>query len=393
MRPGCAGYDALASYPPIRSLRPNMLSVQQPDTNKDVDVAVFYGTRPQIVKASRLVAALRTRLSVVAVDTGQHYDYQLNGLLYEQLTVRPADLFLEVGSGTHAQQTADVVVRSADIISSYKPRCVVVVGDTNSTLGAALAAVKLRTPVVHVEAGLRSGDPLMAEELNRRIVDAISGLLCAPSSLAAATLASESPSGTIVMTGDIARDVLQANCSRAPSVVSIAGWPFAQGAPFIFCTLHRAELTADMGTLRTVLETLDNLPVGVIMAVHPRTRGVIASLDFQPSGSLVMRDPLGYLETVACIRDAATVVTDSGGVQREAYWLGTPCVTVRGETEWTETVKCGANTLVAPRAVASDLQSTVARSIESEREWDRDAYGDGHAADAITAATCTWLGA
>ncbi len=361
-------------------------------TTQRPDIAVFYGTRPQLVKASKLVSALRTQAKVLAIDTGQHYDYELNGLLYEQLAVQPADLFLEVGSGTHAKQTAEIIQRAAVVLDDYRPKRVAVIGDTNSTLGAALAATKLRIPVVHVEAGLRASDPLMAEEINRRIVDAISGLLCAPSRAAEATLLRESVSGRVVMTGDIARDVLISNLARAPQTEAIARWPLVEGEPFVFCTLHRAELTDDREALHAVLRSLDRLPIPVIMAVHPRTRAKINEIGIKPISALLLREPFGYLETVACIREAVAVVTDSGGVQRESYWLGTPCITVRHETEWPETVQCGANVLIPPRQVDAELHTVLANSAAGPRDWPRDAYGDGHAAEAITVATMEWLG-
>lgn len=355
----------------------------------EAPLALCYGTRPQVVKASVLVEALGECWPLLTVDTGQHYDYALNALLYEQLGICPADVYLEVGSGDHATQTSEIMTRSATVFAQYRPWALVVIGDTNSTLGCALAAAKMRIPVVHVEAGLRAADQLMAEEINRRVVDAISVVLCAPSVRAEARLHDEHVTGAVHRTGDIARDVLLRNLTRAPAAP--AEWPIAPGTPFIFATLHRAELTDDAARLGTAVDALRSTELPVILATHPRTRerlarfGISARLD----GTVHVLPPLGYLETLACIRDAWAVVTDSGGVQREAYWLGTPCITMRAETEWHETVGVGANLTFAPersaREFATVLHDHVARAGRPGG-WDRNAYGDGHAAVSIRAA-------
>ena len=348
-------------------------------------LAICYGTRPQVIKASMLAETLRERWELLTVDTGQHYDYELNALLYEQLGVGRPHLFLEVGSGDHATQTGAILARAAGVFATHRPWSVVVIGDTNSTLGCALAAAKMRIPVVHVEAGLRAADSMMAEEINRRMVDAISTVLCAPSASAAARLRRELPTGLVALTGDIARDILLRHVPGAPPAGALPWWPLDRDTPFVFATLHRAELTDDPAKLRSVVTALGGLELPVILATHPRTRIALerhALLDRLPSDVHVL-PPLGYREALACVHAALAVVTDSGGVQREAYWLGTPCVTVRHETEWRETVEAGANVLVLPERAASDLPQAVRDHIRSTGEragWDRDAYGDGRAA-------------
>ncbi len=351
-------------------------------------IALVYGTRPQVVKASVLLRALAARGPVLAVDTGQHYDYALNAGLYAQLGVRAPDVLLGVGSGGHGPQTARVLEGVAALLAERRPRAAVVIGDTNSTLAGALAAAKLRVPVVHVEAGLRCGDALMAEEINRRAVDAISTVLCAPSAATAAQLAREGAGDRTVVTGDVARDVLCGAIDRAPPVRRPGG-----GA-FVFATLHRAELVDDPARLAAAVRALAALPLPVVLAAHPRTRARLDALapDALAPDAVGLTDgaagvevvpALGYFEALAHARDAAAVVTDSGGVQREAYWLGTPCVTLRGETEWAETVALGANRLVAPALLADDA-GALARAVEvataAPRGWDRDVYGAGDAA-------------
>jgi len=342
-------------------------------------LALCYGTRPQIVKASVLLEALRSRWSVVAIDTGKHYDFELNGLLYRQLGIPQPDHFLEVGSTTPVQQTADVMLRTADILRRCRPAAAIVIGDTTSTLGSALAANREDVPVVHVEAGLRATEPNLPEEANRRVVDALARLLCAPSEATAARLRSERSTGSIVVTGDVARDVLLRHLRLAP--------PPAHTPPFALATAHRAALTADRAALAALLAALGTIGLPVRMPLHPRTRGALERFGLMEAvpRSVTLEVPLGYLETLAAVRDAAVVVTDSGGVQREAYWLGTPCITVRTETEWGETVASGANALLPAMAARDELAPLVARQLQrrDSQPWTPDAYGDGHAAGRV----------
>lgn len=356
-------------------------------------IALCYGTRPQVIKASALRRALARLGPVHAVDTGQHYDHALNALLYEQLGVAPPDQFLEVGSGSHAEQTALVLTRTEAALTALGPRAVVVIGDTNSTLGVAFAAAKRRIPVVHVEAGLRAADRLMAEELNRRAVDAIASLLCTPCASATARMRAEHPDAVIVETGDVACDVLRGVEGRlaAPGVV-IEGLT----TPYLFATLHRAELTDRPEVLGGVLRALGALPHDTVLAVHPRTRAALAANGVTEDrvGRLRLVPAVGYLESLALVRAAAAVVTDSGGLQREAYWLRVPCVTVRTETEWTETLEAGANRLVAPADAPAALAGAVAGQLErwgTAARWTPDAYGTGTAAAAITDAIASLL--
>lgn len=349
-------------------------------------IASFYGTRPQVIKASRLGNSLRSCGKVLTVDTGQHYDWLLNGVLYRELGIVPPDHFLEIGSGEHSDQTARLLIKCSAVIKDFRPDVTVVIGDTNSTLGAALASAQLRVPVVHVEAGLRSGVATMAEELNRRLVDTLSALLCAPSERAASILHGERVLGRVEFTGDIARDVLLANLARAhlPDFIE----PIKRENGFILATLHRAELTESSEALVRVLEALDQLRLPVILPTHPRTSRAIERTGFVARGSLRLIQPLGYLDAIACVRAATVVITDSGGIQREAYWLGIPCVTVRSETEWLETLEVGANRLVSPESAGTDLARAIEAALEAA-PWNRDVYGTGHAADAIVSAVRT----
>jgi UDP-GlcNAc3NAcA epimerase len=351
-------------------------------------IALCYGTRPQVIKASVLRSCLEARYQVVAVDTGQHYDYELNALLYEQLGVRAPEATLEVGSAGHAEQTAAILVRAEKVLQEQRPRAVIVIGDTNSTLGCALAATKLRIPVVHVEAGLRADDVLMPEEINRRVVDAISHVLCTPSARATRRVESERQDAIVAQTGDVAYDALMAQADRLPAPPVPDG---GKGGPFCYATVHRAELTDRPAVLRCMLEALASLDRPVLLALHPRTRAALDAAGIEPrfGRGLTIVPPVGYLESLALARAAEMVFTDSGGLQREAYWMGTPCVTLRRETEWIETVEEGANIPIDPAGDPDEL----ARAIGEHRRrwgngaaWPRTAYGTGDAAQRIASA-------
>ena len=340
-------------------------------------IALFFGTRPQVIKASVLRDALSATTPVLAIDTGQHYDYSLHQVHYEQLRIAPPDQYLGVGSATHAEQTAAILVAAEKWILENRPRMAVVIGDTNSTLACALAAAKTRVPVAHVEAGLRAADALMAEEINRRCVDVISSELFAPSRRAEEALREESVPGAIHRVGDVAYDVLRRALEGRPDILATP----KNGQ--IYVTLHRAELVDDPQLLRGVLDALGTLSQRVVFPIHPRTSGALQRAGYHPAKHVELRTPVGYLENLTLLSAAAAVVTDSGGIQREAYWLGVPCITMRTETEWVETVECGANRLVDP--TDADILGQAISGALKVGGWEREAYGDGTAAERIAA--------
>jgi UDP-N-acetylglucosamine 2-epimerase len=359
---------------------------------EDRPLAICFGTRPQVIKASVLIEAAAPHWPLLTVDTGQHYDYEMNAIFLEQLGVGRPSHFLEVGSGSHADQTAAILTRLTPILERVKPWAVVVIGDTNSTLGCALAAAYLHIPIVHVEAGMRAADIRMAEERNRRITDALSDLLCAPSRIAVSQLEEERQPGRVIFTGDIAYDVLCQQGPRAVSPADIPGWPLPSGAPYALATLHRAELTGNFAQFAALVQALDALDLPVVLAAHPRIRALLDQCRLSSDGALRIIPPLGYLEMLGANRDASVVITDSGGLQREAYWLGTPCITLRRETEWCETVALGANLLLDPDRAAGELAAAVKERLarRTHSSWERDAYGDGSAASRVVSAIREW---
>lgn len=347
-------------------------------------VALFFGTRPQVIKASILREALAATGPVLAVDSGQHYDYQMHQVHYDQLGVRAPDAFLDVGAGSHAAQTAALLTACEAWLVAHPVRLAVVIGDTNTTMACALAAVKHRVPVAHVEAGLRSTDRLMAEEINRRMVDAVAQWLFAPCPRVADELRREHPAAEVTDSGDVAYDVLRRALPAVPAVDTVPGYRPAWGGEFVYCTLHRAELVDVPARLQCVMDGLARSPLPVLLIAHPRTAAALDRGGACLADRIHRSGPIGYLESLALVQRAAVVVTDSGGLQREAYWLGRPCITVRNETEWIETVELGANRLVQPEA-ASRLDAEIAAARLQTTNWDRRVYGDGGAARRIAA--------
>ena len=348
-------------------------------------IALFFGTRPQVIKASVLRDALAAAGPVVAVDTGQHYDYAMHQVHYDQLGVRPPDAFLGIGSGSHAEQTAAILTACETWLASNPARAAVVIGDTNTTMACALAAAKRRVPIAHVEAGLRAADRLMAEEINRRVTDAVANWLFAPCARVAAALRREHPEAVVQNVGDVAHDVLRRALPQAPTPESVSGYDPLWHGGFVYATLHRAELVDAPARLRSVIEALNQSPLPVLLVTHPRTAAALER-DGVTLGRVIRQiQPVGYLQSLSLMQAAAVVVTDSGGLQREAYWLGRPCITVRAETEWVETVELGANHLVPPEQ-ADQLAVTIASVAQQRDSWNRGAYGDGGAARRIARA-------
>jgi UDP-GlcNAc3NAcA epimerase len=317
------------------------------EESKRLRIASIVGARPQFIKAAALSRELRKRHEEVLVHTGQHYDYTMSGVFFDGLELPAPDVNLEVGSGAHGVQTGLMLQKIEEVLISKHPDRVIVYGDTNSTLAGALAAAKLHIPVIHVEAGLRSFNRRMPEEVNRVVADHLSSLLLCPSRTAVSHLAAEGITRGVHLVGDVMLDVLNWAQERAAaqSPEFLRRLALKQGR-YVLTTVHRSENTDDQERLLGILNALNTLEETVMFPVHPRTRKAI-----DRDGSCGLRshvrliEPLGYLDMVALSRSARLILTDSGGLQKEAYWLGIPCVTLRDETEWVETVDAGWNTL------------------------------------------------
>jgi UDP-N-acetylglucosamine 2-epimerase len=344
-----------------------------------VKVLTIVGARPQFIKAAAVSGPLRKRAHEVLLHTGQHYDEAMSDVFFRELDIPTPNHQLNVGSGSHARQTARMLVGIEQAIQHEKPDCVLVYGDTNSTLAGALAAAKMGVPIAHVEAGLRSFNRAMPEEVNRVVADSLSTLLCCPSRRAADNLSAEGVTAGVHVTGDVMRDVLD---RALPHVTESRLTRFGVAAGrFIFLTVHRAHNTDDLGRLQRILAAVAaGTDAPVLFAVHPRTRRALGAAGAGASHqSIRMIEPQGYLDTLSLVKYARKVATDSGGLQKEAYWLGTPCVTLRDETEWTETVDVGWNRLTGAN-VEQIRQALNGWNPSGHRP---DLYGDGHAAEHI----------
>jgi len=344
-----------------------------------VKIVSIVGARPQFIKAAAVSRELRAQHVEILVHTGQHYDYEMSGVFFAGLEMPPPDVNLGVGSGSHGAQTGAMLKGVEDVLVSEEPDYLLIYGDTNSTLAGALAAAKLSIPVAHVEAGLRSFNRGMPEEINRVVADHLSDVLLCPSSTAASNLASEGITKNVHVVGDVMLDVLNWAKQRVdrnrPEVMERLG--LTKGS-YLVATVHRSENTDDVSCLSRILDAFNSLDERVIFPVHPRTRKAIADADFRVKPHVHLIDPVGYLEMVALTDSSRLVLTDSGGLQKEAYWLGVPCVTLREETEWVETVETGWNTL------AGSDSATILGAVRSfaRPSLRPSLYGNGCAAKA-----------
>lgn len=340
---------------------------------------IVFGTRPQYMKAIVLFKQLRKLSDVILVDTGQHYDFAMSEVFKRQLEF-PKMINLDVKSGSHARQTARIMVKIENLFMKENPNLVVVIGDTNSTLGTTLASAKLNIPTAHVEAGLRSFDRKMPEEVNRLMVDSISTLLFAPSPQSAINLRNEGRRD-YHYTGDVLYDVLLENLSKTSSIKF--------DTDYILATVHRPSNVDNPRNLKGILEAFAKSPLPIILPLHPRTRRNIRKFGLgKKLKSLDVRNPASYHDMITFIRNAEAVITDSGGIQREAFWLRIPCVTLRDKTEWVETVQLKANHLVG-----HDKEKIV-KILNDFPSFPRirfQPYGRGNASEKIAKAIELWI--
>jgi UDP-GlcNAc3NAcA epimerase len=340
-----------------------------------VHVLSVVGARPQFVKAWVVSRALRAHHRETLLHTGQHYDDAMSRVFFDELAIPPPDVNLEVGSAPHGEQTGRMLAGIERELLAREPDWVLLYGDTNSTLAGALAAAKLHIPVAHVEAGVRSFNRRMPEELNRLLTDHISTRLLCPTPAAVRNLAAEGMTHGVDLVGDVMYDATIAALARAGADDELARHGLRPGQ-YVLATIHRPENTDDAARLAGIVDSLSRLEQTVLWPVHPRTR---ARLPHPTPGNIVMTEPFGYLDMLAAERAAATIVTDSGGVQKEAYILGVPCVTVRDETEWVETVETGWNALAG-----ADPDRIVALVRRGAPTGPRPPlFGDGHASERI----------
>lgn len=339
------------------------------------------GARPQFVKLGPIVKACEAHGDVehVIVHTGQHYDPLLSDVFFRDLGIPQPDAHLGVGSGTHGRQTGAMLAQMDGVLETHQPDWVLAYGDTNSTAAASLAAVKMHVKLAHLEAGLRSFNRRMPEEHNRIITDHLSDLLLAPTDVAVQHLAAEGLADRTLQVGDVMTDV----CHATRDAVADHAVQLPEGVdpeePFVLATIHRADNTDDPARLRDILEALANLSVPVVLLAHPRLVALAHKHNLDLSaGSLVASEPLAYPQMVRAVMAAKGVVTDSGGLQKEAFLLDTPTTTIRTETEWTETLKDGWNILDHGLTQLGDV------AVRPRPTGDKgQPYGDGKAAERV----------
>jgi UDP-GlcNAc3NAcA epimerase len=345
-----------------------------------VKILTVVGNRPQFIKAAAVSGPLRDRNEEILVHTGQHHDDSLSRVFFAELGLARPDSELGIAGGSNTSQTARMLSALEPLLVQVRPEAVLVYGDTNSTLAGALAAAQAGIAVMHVEAGMRSFDRTMPEELNRVLTDHLADLLLCASDTARANLEAESVAGRVEVVGDVMVDVAIA---RQPSARADSQTLRAHGVrsgSYLLLTAHRAGNVDDPQRLRALVELARALPAPVLFPLHPRTRARLEAAGLLEGLSrlegLTLTEPLGYVEFSALLCQARAVLTDSGGVQKEAYLGGVPCVTLRANTEWVETVEAGWNTLVDLDADAA--LAALSRTPPPQRPA---LYGDGHAAE------------
>jgi UDP-N-acetylglucosamine 2-epimerase (non-hydrolysing)/UDP-GlcNAc3NAcA epimerase len=345
-------------------------------------ILTVVGNRPQFIKAAAVSPRLRSSHEELLVHTGQHFDDSLSSVFFTELGLPAPELELGVALGSNTSQTARMLGALEPVVREASPDLVLVYGDTNSTLAGALAGAQAGVPVAHVEAGMRSFDRSMPEELNRVLVDHASSLLLCSSSVGVANLEREGVTGEIDVVGDVMVDVALSVQPRARLRVDLLADRGLTPGEYLLATAHRAGNVDDPARLRLLVELLCSMPGDVLFTVHPRTRRRLDESDLlgrlESCGSVITAPPLGYVETAALLCNARGVLTDSGGLQKEAYLARVPCVTLRGSTEWVETVESGWNTLV-------DLDAEAAlAAVEREPPAEHPPlYGDGHAGERV----------
>ena len=360
---------------------------------RSVIVISIVGARPQFIKAAAISRAIVEHnrdvpdcpIAEKIVHTGQHYDENMSQVFFEELEIPKPAYNLGVGSGLHGQQTGKMLERIEDVLLKEKPDYAIVYGDTNSTLAGALSAAKLHIPVVHVEAGLRSFNRRMPEEINRVLTDHISHLLFCPTETAVRNLSREGISQGVYQVGDVMYDCVLFYKEKAKVIEQrLLESLKLQPKSYYLATVHRAENTDASDRLRRILKAFEAISTPkcpTVFPLHPRTKKRVLELRLVPQGHVRIVDPVSYLEMLALESNACSILTDSGGVQKEAYWFRVPCVTLRDETEWVETVESGWNTLagIDGRRIAETVRRVDSALLNNWKPF----YGDGYAARAI----------
>jgi len=337
-------------------------------------IVTIIGARPQFIKHFSFEKACKEKINLITIHTGQHYDANMSDIFFNELGMNRPSYMLNVGSGNHGSQTASMMVEIEDIIENEKPDGVVVYGDTNSTLAGALVSSKLHIPVFHIEAGIRSYNKEMPEEINRVLTDHVSTCLFVPSEIATQNLKKEGIVNGIYNFGDIMKDLVYHVINNELISERIIK------ERYYYVTLHRPYNTDDKERLAYVLNSLNDLTSRVVMAIHPRTNNLMKTFELEKEvfRNISFIEPQSYFDNLTYLHHCEGLITDSGGMQKEAYWLKKKCVTIRKETEWVETLESGNNTLLF-----DNLSSIENAFDQTNLIWDDKLYGDSNASKNI----------
>ena len=364
-------------------------------------ICTIVGARPQFIKAAAVSRAMAehnrltpnsSRITEVIVHTGQHYDEGMSAIFFRELEIPEPVHNLGIGSGPHGQQTGEMLSAIEKVLIVEQPDCVLVYGDTNSTLAGTLAAAKLHIPIAHVEAGLRSFNRRMPEEINRVVTDHLSTYLFCPSQVAVNNLVMEGivnascsildathRVSNVLIVGDVMADALQFAAAKVSTNSDILKRLDIYPQSYLLATVHRAENTDNSERLNNILSAFEAINEVIVFPVHPRTRKLLQGKGYRPPENVRLIDPVGYFDIIALEKSARLLLTDSGGMQKEAYWLKVPCITLRDETEWVETVESGWNVLTG---ADHKKISNAAQNFTPPKEHPS-LYGDGHTAKKI----------
>ncbi|MBU3184364.1 non-hydrolyzing UDP-N-acetylglucosamine 2-epimerase [Clostridium estertheticum] len=342
-------------------------------------ILTVVGARPQFIKAAAVSNIIRKEHEEILVHTGQHYDENMSKIFFEELNIPKPDYNLGVGSGGHGKQTGNMLIELEELYEKEKPDMVLVYGDTNSTLAGALCASKLLIPVAHIEAGLRSFNMTMPEEQNRILTDHISKYLFVPTASAIENLSNEGVTSGVYNVGDVMYDATLNFSKLSKEKSKIMKELNLKQEEFILATIHRAENTNDINRLRNIIEALNESGQQVILPLHPRTKKYMDDYNLSFNKNIKIIDPVGYLDMISLEMHCRKIITDSGGVQKEAFFMNKPCITMRDETEWVETVQNGWNIVVGTNK-AKILDGIINFTPNKVQQ---NIFGDGHAAEKI----------
>ncbi|MCB0836907.1 MAG: UDP-N-acetylglucosamine 2-epimerase (non-hydrolyzing) [Bacteroidetes bacterium] len=341
-------------------------------------ILTIVGARPQFIKAAVLsrVFSADASFKETLVHTGQHYDYNMSDVFFEELEMAPPAYNLGIGSGSHGAQTGKMMVDLEAVILKEKPDCVLIYGDTNSTLAGSMVAAKLHIPVAHVEAGLRSFNKKMPEEINRITTDHVSTFLFCPTQTAVDNLKNENIQKGVYLSGDVMYDSVLFYAQKASNILDQLK---LQTENYALVTVHRAENTDDPVRLKAIFSALGKSGLPCVLPAHPRLKSYLDKYGIQPAANLSLVDPVSYLDMIQLEKNAKMIITDSGGVQKEAYFFHRPCITMRDETEWVETVSAGWNKIVGADEKAIIEAITRFTPPDSHPDF----YGEGNAGEKI----------